>query len=87
MEALEQKLQSILTEYDELQRKYTSLSIAYETLANEKGSRESANGGSYMSMLSNGWDFTDPRFSLANGKDRKKEEERSGRLSGYFRNR
>jgi hypothetical protein len=72
MEALEQKLQSMLSEYDDLQRKYTSLSLAYETLVNEKAPQENDEW--------NSWDFSDPT-------NEKKEKERLGILEGSFRNR
>jgi hypothetical protein len=84
MGALEQKLQSMLCEYDNLQQKYTSLSIAYDALVNEKRAQENRDGSSYMSMLSDGWNFTDAGC-LENGKDREMEEERSRFLSGSFR--
>jgi hypothetical protein len=72
MEALEQKLQSMLSEYDDLQRKNTSLSLAYETLVNEKAPQENDDW--------NSWDFSD-------AENQKKEEERLGVLEGSFRNR
>jgi hypothetical protein len=84
MGALEQKLQSMLAEYDNLQQKYTGLSIAYDALVNEKGTQESRDGSSYMSMLSNGWNFTDVG-GLEEEKQRELEEERSRFLAGSFR--
>jgi hypothetical protein len=85
MGALEQKLQGMLAEYDNLQQKYTSLSIAYDALVNEKGAQENRDGSSYMSMLSDGgWNFTDAGC-LEKEKHRELEEERSRFLSGSFR--
>jgi hypothetical protein len=72
MEALEQKLQSMLSEYDDLQRKYTSLSLAYETLVNEKAPQENDEW--------NSWDLSDPG-------NQKNQEERLGFLEDSFRNR
>jgi hypothetical protein len=73
----------MLAEYDNLQQKYTSLSIAYDALVNEKGAQENRDGSSYMSMLSDGWNFTDGG-SLEEEKHRELEEERSRFLSGSF---
>ena len=84
MEALEQKLQSMLSEYDDLQQKYTSLSIAYDALVNGKGLQENRDASSYTSMLSGGWNFTDAGC-LEMEKHREMEEERSRFLSGSFR--
>jgi hypothetical protein len=84
MGALEQKLQSMLVEYDNLQQKYTSLSIAYDALVSEKGAQENRDGSSYMSMLSDGWNFTDAG-SLEEEKHRELEKERARFLSGPFR--
>jgi len=81
MGALEQKLQSMLSEYDDLQQKYTSLSIAYDALVSEKGRQKNRDGGSYISMLSEGWDFTDAGC-LEKDRARQMEEERSRALSG-----
>jgi hypothetical protein len=87
MEALEQKVQDIVSKYDDLQQKYTTLSIAYETLVNEKVPRkEDGNEDSDTSMLSDRGNFTNSRVSLESDKDGQKEEERSGFLPGYFRN-
>ncbi|KUJ12893.1 uncharacterized protein LY89DRAFT_721729 [Mollisia scopiformis] len=36
VEALEEKLKSVLSEYEQLQQRYTALNIAYETLLKEK---------------------------------------------------
>ena len=84
MGALEQKLQSMLCEYDNLQQKYTSLRIAYDALVSEKRPQENRDGSSYMSMLSDGWNFTDAGC-LEKEKHREMEEERSRFLSGSFR--
>jgi hypothetical protein len=61
----------MLSEYDDLQQKYMSLCLAYETLVNEKAPQENDGWDS--------WDFPDP--------GNEKEEERSGFLKGSFRNR
>ncbi|CZR54673.1 uncharacterized protein PAC_04557 [Phialocephala subalpina] len=37
VEALEEKLKSVLSEYEQLQQRYTTLSIAYEALLEDKG--------------------------------------------------
>jgi hypothetical protein len=77
----------MVTKYNDLQQKYTSLSIAYETLANQKVPQTNGTGSSYMSMPLDWWNFTDSGASLASGKDMKKEEERSGLWPGYLHNR
>jgi hypothetical protein len=77
MEALEQKVQDMVSKYDDLQQKYMTLSIAYETLVNEKmPQKEDGNEDSYASMLSDRWNFTNSGVSLESGKDGQKEEER-----------
>jgi hypothetical protein len=75
----------MVTKYNDLQQKYTSLSIAYETLANQKVPQINGTGIS-MSILSDGWNFTDSGVSLARGKDITKGEESPGLWSGYLHN-
>lgn len=84
MGALEQKLQSMLSEYDDLQQKYISLSIAYDALVNEKKPQENRDGSYEMSMLSDGGHFMDAGC-LEKEKYKEMEEERSRFLSGSFR--
>lgn len=60
---MEEKLKNVIGDYEELQHKYSSLSVAYEALLNEKGGEGKVTEAPDTPTFSDEWTFSGPGFS------------------------